>query len=146
MFFLHLMTPQIYLTTRWNGPEPTWRTISVETRLRLFIIHLEYFVMLLEKHMKLSALRYIYEVSDKCCHIYNDSCLFSGLPQCGRTLILSGVKSTRCTSRWGSTHSPFMSWMRTRLGKAKAVSKLFHIQPLLLLCNDLWSIKPPVFA
>lgn len=67
------------------------------------------------------------------CSTHSRACMFlykvfepllSGLPQCGRTWIRSGVKSTRCTSRWGSIRSPFMSWTRTRLGNAVVRSRL----------------------
>lgn len=63
--------------------------------------------------------------------------LFSGRPQCGRTLILSGVKNTRCISRWGFIRSLFTLWMRTQLGNARNQST-FKTIPYLLLTAGPW--------
>ena len=68
--------------------------------------------------------------------------LFSGPPLYGRTWILSGVKSTPCTSPWGSTHCPFTSWTRTRLGKLSSeVSSIsFHFIQSQVLTDGAWQL------
>lgn len=98
----------------------------------------------------LNILLSIVAYSHVSCFYLKPKSVFTGLPRCGRTLILSGVKSTHCTSPWVSIHSPFMSWMKTPLGNI-VIQSCSKMSPRIALywgslAVNLWCSMPYMFV
>lgn len=129
----HVQTLWTWMKASWKYEVPImWIHVSFSL---LFINDICEFLSCLSTRHRFILLPHLkwfpFPVCSGCYAVMYVCPLCSGLLQCGRISILSGVKSTHCTSQWVSIHSPFMSWMRIRLGKVvkpKLIATWFQSQ------------------